>query len=653
MRTRSGKYKCATEIQAAEAVQPLLLVEKQKVEKNKMRKEKRDALRIQIANESSFIPITLSAAAEQTLNKHDCFMERSKAEAIILGLAEFNDKAIERKESASDAVTYRCKVDTCPYAISVRAHKDQRTCSHIWRVTKKIDHQCDMVPRNGMNTNYSVGQLAAALANSSTTAFTGKTAKEKLAEYAIGDLSAVNVHRAIREATAKRSENLNEQTSRLMQYAKVINDSEVGAMQVHMKGGKLYGFTFSPRAEHIMAHRGYLPRCVFSDGAHLVRLPIIGTIFTTITMDCGRKLRPLSVSYILDNESEGSWTTHYETFKENLPENYGPLLDVGDQDKGEIAARKKIMPESSSFFCSLHRKKNIAKRSSSAGGVHQYDLALSATSMTRLDAQLERFEPNLKNYIEKIPRECQFPAAAVHHGLPYIAEHTSNPVESWNNCMQVHHVRNCPPFEAAMNLVSYCVKKFHKDKDEAAACLHECPRNIMKIVDETESHKRALNNYIVETNGSDGVYLVANKRTPNSKNLVNLRADHGQRCSCEREKIYDGLPACEHILACALRDTTGERSIQALVPGRYRTRTWREGYNCVEHDKIIAPPTQDLMAEEAEKIELPRELKRPRGRPSATSLGVRKKSWFETGRHKKQKQVENAKTPTESDNDTD
>ena len=65
-----------------------------------------------------------------------------------------------------------------------------------------------------------------------------------------------------------------------------------------------------------------------------------------MTMDCGRKLRPLSVSYLLDNESESTWSKHYEALKENLPENYGPLLDVGDQDEGEFAARRRIMPES-------------------------------------------------------------------------------------------------------------------------------------------------------------------------------------------------------------------------------------------------------------------------------------------------------------------
>jgi len=600
-------------------------------EKNKKRCKERDAKRHQLDLEKSFMPIRLEEAFASTLSLGDCFKERVDAEALILGMAEAADEHVEVKERSSDALVYRCNNKSCNYRTSIRALMVKETSTYVWRVNKIVPHDCTGVPRK-RKTNYKGAQLAQVLARSSITGFTLAAARDMLREYAIGDLPDLFVWRTIQEANSKRCEQYVHQTSRLMQYSELINGSEVGEMRLHFdEDEKLYGFTFSPAAELKMAQSGRLPSCVFTDAARVSGLPFVANLFSTITMDVGHKLRPLAVSYLLDNESSRSWERHYEALRSALPHNYvaAGLLDVGDQDKGEVKAREQIMTSCHAFFCSLHRKKNVAKFCKGHAR-SQYESAIACPNMERLMTVVERFEPNLSTYVQGTPLRCQFPAAAVAEGLPFIGEHTSNPVESWNHAMTAAKVRCSPPFEAAIELVTYCVQKFHAHKGKALTWMHECPPRIMTIIDERDAHARALTEYNVRSNGSEGMYLVAHRNKPNATRLVNLREDPGSRCSCEREKIHDNLPACVHILACTLFDGSGEH-IASLVPPKYTTRSWRETYEVVDERQIFAPPTADLMAKNAEPIDLPGRIKRGRGRPSAISLGKRQKAWHETG----------------------
>ena len=501
----------------------------------------------------------------------------------------------------------------------------------MWRVSKNDLHTCRSSETTNLETNYNSEQLAAVLR--SQTALTTAVARGCLQLYARGDLDTQFVSRVIQCANKNRCLNPEFQTTRLKGYAKLLNESEVGTMKIHWTDqGELYGFTFAPRAERIMAESGCLLRCTFTDASHLKNLPFAGNIFSTIAMDVGMKLRPLAVTYLIDNESESSWKRHFETLKDVLPEGYTRpgILDVSDQDKGLDKARAAVMPEFRPFFCSNHRKKNVTKYCKAAARV-QYERAVQARTMEELTRQIERFDPKLKSYVESQPLESQFPAATVNAGLPYCGHHTSNAVESWNNVMADANVRSSPPFEAAIQLVIYCVQKYHKDRDFAHEWRHECPPNILKRVDETGSHERAINAYRVEKNG-DGIYLVSPWHMPAHTRLVNLNAPPLSRCSCGKERNDDGLPSCTHILACTLQ--TRDRTIYDMVPMKYSTRSWREGYSTVNAQNIFAPPTAELMATEAERIALPVTTKRPRGRPSAISLGKRRTSWYEVRRGK-------------------
>ena len=609
--------------------------------KNQKRLESRDALRASLKNEPKFKPFDKAGAAELTLNEGDCFKERVKAEAIIMGIAEAQGYGIRCSERGSDVLTYRCAQEKgakgCPFRVSVRAFLAGASCTYNWKVSKIVHHACK--PSVLRRTNYSAAQLAAVVARGASAGLTTAVARGSIELYARGELKNQFLSQVIHKANMNRCADAESQTSRLMRYAELVNGSQVGRMKIHFReNGSLYGFTFAPQAELIMADSGHLSRCMFTDACHFSGLPFDGNIFSSIAMDVGMKIRPLAVTYLIDNETEQSWTTHFESLRAVLPEKYllsGRLMDVADQDKGEVIARSTVLPNVSPFFCSLHRKKNVLKHCKAPSKV-QYERAVAARTMRELNRQVDRFDPKLTSYVAGLPLESQFPAAAVDAGLPYIGHHTSNPVESWNHRMGEVKVRSSPPFEAAIQLVVYCVQKFHKDRESAEKWNQECPKNILKRVDETETHARALNDFQVQRNG-DGIYLVSPVDMPARTRLVDLNLPPGSRCSCGKEKVDDNLPTCAHILACTLWDTTRQVSIYDLVPPKYSTRSWREGYRAVNANEIFAPPTAEITATEAERIELPSNTKRPRGRPSAISLGKRRKSWFESKGRKEKK----------------
>jgi len=391
------------------------------------------------------------------------------------------------------------------------------------------------------------------------------------------------------------------------------------------------GFSFVPAAEIVMSASGRLLKCVFSDATHLKRLPYIGNVFSTIGLDTSCKLRPLTVTYLLDNECERAWAVHYHALNAALPQEFkSELLDIGDQDKGEAAAREAVMPELKTFFCSRHRMNNVLKNCRKAAR-GQFEAAVRCTRKSTLERTIAAFDPKLKEYLSAGPENAlQFPAAAIASGRNYIGYDTSNNVESWNNRLHEVHVTSSPPFEAAMQLVGYCVQKFHKNKAQAAACAHACPPNILKRISEKETKRAALQDYVVKSNGPK-IFLVAPAHYPRSTMLVNLNAPPGSRCTCEKEKLDDGLPTCVHILACvSIHGKDIGCEITDLVPRKYSTLSWRAGYECVNETEICAPATADLMEEEGEPMELALTTKRARGRPSAVALGKRRKSWSES-----------------------
>jgi hypothetical protein len=122
------------------------------------------------------------------------------------------------------------------------------------------------------------------------------------------------------------------------------------------------------------------------------------------------------------NEDKRSWKTFW-TFLKTLH----PSLDasiktfVKDQDKGAIPTFNEVFEAAAQFMCSFHHHQNIVKMCGGGKGkipysaLWVYNILSSCHSVDRIeqckDKNYDKMHPTDLHYLQKLPDECQYPAA--------------------------------------------------------------------------------------------------------------------------------------------------------------------------------------------------------------------------------------------------
>ncbi|KAH6794932.1 hypothetical protein C2S52_005409 [Perilla frutescens var. hirtella] len=157
---------------------------------------------------------------------------------------------------------------------------------------------------------------------------------------------------------------INDQYSKLWDYAEILREKNPGSTVILQLEDTLTGKTFKRMYVCLDAlKRGFKAGCrpwIGVDGCHLKR-PTPGILLTSVCMDPNNDPYPLAYA-IVDVENKDSWEWFLQHLKDDLmTESEHTYTFMSDKQKGLILAFEKILPTVENRFCVRHLHGNMKR----------------------------------------------------------------------------------------------------------------------------------------------------------------------------------------------------------------------------------------------------------------------------------------------------
>jgi hypothetical protein len=360
----------------------------------------------------------------------------------------------------------------------------------------------------------------------------------------------------------------------------------------------LTGILFAPSSSRHMVP--LLQDVVQADGAHTS----FGmyTLYSAYGTTANGNMAPICFGILYGNEDTENWSKFW-TFVRKIH----PSIDcqtktiLSDQDKGLTAAISNTLPRAAPFICSFHRRQNIISKCGGGKGttplsaLWMFNLLCSSNSVKQIAdykaKYLNDMHPRDTHYLEKLPDQCQYPAArcAMGDNICMFSKSASSGVESMNRANHLARERTAVDIVNAVILILKLEgKRFDMFKQEAwtrddqvlteqgLALMEEAFKDVdvrnyqMNVMPEETCHRCT-----VSRTATNNQYTVT---------IPMVEDSYGSRfgtCTCGKPK-KDGVP-CQHMVTVVKAMAIDGLSRVKIMPYWWTTALWREQYAADEY----------------------------------------------------------------------
>ena len=314
-----------------------------------------------------------------------------------------------------------------------------------------------------------------------------------------------------------------------------------------------------------------------------------------ITANCNAL--PVAFGIVFGNEDREGWGLFWKFAKTLHPTiDQRTVTIITDQQKGSIEAMKEVVPLAVNFFCSYHRKKNIAIHVKGGKGEFSchwyYELLVGQSSMGALELKKAECECNMQanalKYLANVNEYQQYPAARVEYGrtrgvdVYMYTRSSSSTAEAMNAANFAVRARTAvDPVNAIILLLKLEVERYNKQLQNAwshTSILTPHGHALsLKIFEKVNQRDYMIK---IEDDGPDKYLCIVQRYTSVNKNQCWFPKSYDENgslfggCSCGYP-FTSGLP-CHHMIAVVQSNRIAGLNEMNVMPIWWHTSHWRK-----------------------------------------------------------------------------